>query len=355
MSTRHVIVIGAGIIGASLAYHLARAGARVTVIADRSGGQATPASFAWINASFGNDQAYFRLRYDSIARWRQLEQELPDLGTSWGGSITYDMSEADLHRYVAEFGARGYPLRLVDAAEARILEPHLLAPPHLAVYAEAEGAVEPLAAVAALLAASAAAELHTRVHGFDLLGGRAISVMTDDGPVEADTFVLAAGTATARLLATAGISLKLDAPPGLILYTTPVRRLLRRLIIAPDIHIRQSRTGEIVAGSDFGGSPVERGPMTIAAELMGLIHAMVRGSEEVSMARYTIGYRPTPGDGLPIVGRVPAVEGLYVAVMHSGITNAPAIGAYAAEEILHERRHELIGPYGIERFLVPAP
>jgi glycine/D-amino acid oxidase-like deaminating enzyme len=38
-------------------------------------------------------------------------------------------------------------------------------------------------------------------------------------------------------------------------------------------------------------------------------------------------------------------------VMHSGITNAPAIGACAADEILHGHRNDLIKPYGIERFL----
>jgi glycine/D-amino acid oxidase-like deaminating enzyme len=351
MSAQHVIVVGAGIIGVSIAYHLAKEGARVTIIATSPGGDATPNTFAWINASWGNDAGYYRLRFDSVERWRRLEQEIPNLGVSWGGSLTYDLSEAELRRYVAEFSARGYPVRLVDAVEARALEPSLLSPPHLAAYAEAEGAVEHSAATSALLKASAADLVRTRVHGLDVVGGRVMSVMTDEGPVEADHFVIAAGTGTAALLATAGIALELDAPAGLILHTAPVRRLLRRLIIAPQIHLRQTLTGEIIAGSDFGGSPVERGPMAVAAELLDLIRSTVRGTEDLQMARYSIGYRPTPKDMLPIVGPVPGIERLYVAVMHSGITNAPAIGAYAADEILHGRRSDLIKPYGIERFL----
>jgi glycine/D-amino acid oxidase-like deaminating enzyme len=351
LSAPHVIVIGAGIIGASIAYHLARGGGRVTVIAASPSGTATANSFAWINASWGNDAAYFRLRFDSLQRWRMLEQELPDLGASWGGSLTYDMNQPDLHRYVAEFTARGYPVRLVDAVEARVLEPNLLAPPDIAAYAEAEGAVEHSAATAAFLKASAATMIHTTAHGLDLAGSRMMSVMTNEGPIEADCFVVAAGVGTVPLLATAGIALELDSPGGLILHTAPIRRLLRRLIIAPQIHIRQTLTGEIIAGSDFGGSPIDRGPMAVAAELMDLIRSTVRGTEDVAMARYSIGYRPTPKDTLPIVGSVPGIEGLYVAVMHSGITNAPAIGAYAADEILHGRRNELIKPYGIERFM----
>ena len=76
----------------------------------------------------------------------------------------------------------------------------------------------------------------------------------------------------------------------------------------------------------------------------------MRGAEDVTLGRYSIGYRPTPKDGLPIIGRIPGIARLYVTVMHSGITNAPAIGAYAAEEILADKRHELIKPYGFERF-----
>jgi glycine/D-amino acid oxidase-like deaminating enzyme len=346
-----VIVIGAGILGASIAYHLARGGAQVTVLAATIGGTATPNSFAWINASWGNDPIYFRLRFDSLNRWRKLEQEIPDLGVSWGGSLTYDMSEEDLRTFAVEFGSRGYPLRLVDAGEALKLEPHLLTPPRLAVHAAAEGSVEPNLATAALLKASAARIVQTTVHGLDLIGHRVNSAMTADGPIEADHFIIAAGTGTAALLATIGVSLEIDAPPGLLLHTLPIRRLLRGLIIAPDIHMRQAPTGEIVAGSDFGGSAPDLGPVAVAVELMDILRKTVRGTENLGLARYSIGYRPTPKDTLPIVGRIPGVVGAYVAVMHSGVTNAPAIGAYVAEDVLGDRQNALIAPYGTERFL----
>jgi glycine/D-amino acid oxidase-like deaminating enzyme len=288
-----------------------------------------------------------------MQRWRRLEQEIPGRGLSWGGSITYDLGEAELHRYAKDFGARGYPLRLVDQAEIRQLAPNLAKPPELAVFAEAEGAVEQGIAAPALLKASGAVFHQTTVHGLDTKGQRVVSAMTSDGPVAGDHFVLAAGMGTPQLLATLGVMVDLDGPPGLIVHTRPLPRLLRQLIIAPEIHIRQTLDGKLIAGSDFGGSPIDKGPAGAAEDLMSLLRSQVFGAEEVSMARYTIGYRPTPKDERPVAGPVPGIDGFYVAVMHSGVTNAPAIGAAAAAAILEGSQSELIKPYGIERFLGP--
>ena len=60
---KRVIVVGAGIIGASIAWHLAKAGADVTVVeAGETGGVATRNSWAWINATWGNPETYFETR-----------------------------------------------------------------------------------------------------------------------------------------------------------------------------------------------------------------------------------------------------------------------------------------------------
>ena len=83
-----ILIIGAGIIGAACAYYLARDGARVTVIdSGGPGGVATRASFAWINASWGNPELYFRLRRRSMAEWGRGCRELPDLQVSWSAAV----------------------------------------------------------------------------------------------------------------------------------------------------------------------------------------------------------------------------------------------------------------------------
>src|SRR5262249_47398123 len=148
-----IIVVGAGIIGGSIAWHLARAGAAVTIVeAGEAGGVATPASFAWINASWGNPQSYFHLRTRSMAEWSRLSGEAPGIALGWTGGLCWDPPADQLRAYAAEHGAWGYGIRLVDLAEAKRIEPKLAEPPELAVHVAAEGAVEPAAAAQALVA-----------------------------------------------------------------------------------------------------------------------------------------------------------------------------------------------------------
>ncbi|RUU51646.1 FAD-dependent oxidoreductase, partial [Mesorhizobium sp. M2C.T.Ca.TU.002.02.1.1] len=78
--------------------------------------------------------------------------------------------------------------------------------------------------------------------------------------------------------------------------------------------------------------------------------AALRGADGLELDFHTVGYRPTPADGFPIVSRAEGVGGLYVAVMHSGITLAPAVGLFATREILDGERDALLAPYGLERF-----
>jgi glycine/D-amino acid oxidase-like deaminating enzyme len=350
MTGAKVAVIGAGILGASLSYHLARRGARVTVIAESgAGGTATPATFGWLNASWGNPEPYFRLRMASLALWRGLGETLPGLGLSWTGSLTYDLPESKLRAYVKQHAGWGYPIRLVDGVEAARLEPALREPPALAAFAEAEGAVEPGPAVKTLLAAAAARPIRATVEAIAKKGGRCVGVRTAEETIEADLVVVAAGAGTPALVATAGAKLMLETTPGLLLHAAPLPPVLQRIIVGPGMDVRQTPEGAIMVGSDFGGSPINGDPATIAADLLEMLRRRVRGAERARMERYTIGQRPMPADGFPVIGFLPPAAGLYVAAMHSGMTNAAAVGAWGAEEMLTGRRHPLLRPFGPER------
>ncbi|QND67044.1 FAD-binding oxidoreductase [Mesorhizobium loti] len=353
-AAKQVIVIGAGIIGASIAWHLSRAGARVTVIADSpAGGVATPNSFAWINASWGNPEPYFRLRTRAMAEWTRLARDLPGLPLSWCGGLCWDLSAADMEAYATGHSAWGYGISQVDRAEAARIEPNLTELPDFALHVAEEGVAEPVAATKALLADAegrGARVISSTATALVQTGGRITGVDTSHGLIASDEVVIAAGVGSPEIAATAGINLPIETPPGLIVHSRPSKKLLNGLVLAERLHMRQTPEGRIIAGSDFGGADPGMDAEATAHALFAAMKAMLRDSDGLKLDFHTVGYRPTPIDGFPIIGRAEGVDGVYVAVMHSGITLAPAVGLFAAREILDGERDPLLAPYGLSRF-----
>ncbi|MEP9386235.1 FAD-binding oxidoreductase [Mesorhizobium sp. KR9-304] len=352
---KHIIVVGAGIVGASIAWHLTKAGARVTMVAASGpGGVATPSSFAWINASWGNPKPYFDLRLRSMAEWTRLKAGVPEIPLRRNGALCWDLPRAELEAFAAEHASWGYGIRRVDRAETARIEPALAELPELALHVAEEGAAEPVASTLALLADAErlgarimiAAPVKSLVLGNDRIAG----VDLDEGRLEADDVVLAAGAGSPALLATVGVALPIDTPPGLLVHSKPHRHLLNGLVIGEKAHVRQTTEGRIVAGADFGGTEPGTNPEETARELFAEVRSMLVGADDLKLDFHTVGYRPTPADGFPAIGRAPGLGSLYIAVMHSGITLAPAIGRMAADEILSGRRDPLLLPYGIDRF-----
>ncbi len=349
---KRVLVVGAGIIGASIAWHLTKAGCAVTVVDAGDGtGLATRHSFAWINASWGNPEFYFHFRRRAMAGWRRLQGEVPGLAVDWCGGLIWDLPPEQLAAYAEEHRRWGYDLRWVDRLGALRIEPNLVAPPERALHAAEEGMVEPVAATQALLAAAVAAGARlitaTRISGLVRRDGAVTGVITDDGTaLDADEVVLAAGAGAATLLRDAGLPLAIAGPAGLIAHSTICnRRLLNGLVLSPEFHVRQTREGRLIAGTDFaGGDPRDRAD-GMARDLLAKVKVMVRGAEALDLGFITVGNRPTPADGFPAIGRIDAAPGLYVTVLHSGVTLAPLVGELAAREIATGERDADLEPY----------
>jgi glycine/D-amino acid oxidase-like deaminating enzyme len=353
-SPQKIIVIGAGIIGASIAWHLQRKGASVTVVAQQTGGVATPNSFAWINASWGNPEFYFHFRRRSMAEWSRLKTELPDLPLFWCGGLSWDLPEAALDTYAAQHHGWGYGIQPVNRATSVMLEPNLANPPDYALHVAEEGAVEPVAASRLLLedAQRRGASLLFGIEVKRLLkkGGRITGIETSEGSIYADHVVLAAGAGAAALAASVDIHVPLETPPGLIVHSRPTQKLLNGLVMAPEAHLRQTMEGRIIAGSDFGGTDPGDNPQEAARELFAKVKTILKGGEALELDFHTIGYRPTPKDGLPILGSVDAAPGLYLAVLHSGVTLAPLVGLLAAETMVDGGEDSQLAPFRLSRF-----
>ena len=354
---KKILIIGSGIIGASLAYHLAVKHAEVTVLeANESvGGVATPNTWAWINASWGNPQAYVKLRMAAMAMWRPLATVHPKLAVNWCGGLLWDLDEAELVEYVRHQASMGYDVRLVDQTQANRLEPHLIEPPKLAAYSNAEGMIEPSDAVNGFVQAAEALGVKfisgQSVSQFMMSNGRVVGVKCGDAFWPADEVILATGAATNSLLEYIDVKLKLDSPAGLLVHTHATAKKLNGLVMSPEFHVRQTNKGRMVLGSDFGGTQPGDDPAATAAAILAKLPDLISGTAGLEMEYFTLGYRPTPGDGFPAIGRPKNIDGLYVAVTHSGITLAPAIGAFGATEILDGARHELLADYHPDRLI----
>ena len=327
-----VIVVGAGIVGASIAYHLAAAGAAVTVLdAGAVGAGASAKSFGWINASFAETPAYYRLRRAAIDRFRTLSQQLSLPSVRWKGALWWEDEGAAFDTQAAALAARGYEAEVLDAAGFAALEPHVANPPSASILGRVEGAADGDAIARALIAASGAVVLV----GCKVTAASATTVQTSHGPMSADHIVMAVGAATGDLLA-----VPMDNQAGVIVHTAPVAPVVDHIIMSPDVHFRQTPDGRIVMGEIFsGGGLGARDARDFSHDMLARLRLRLP-QVDLRIAAVNLGLRPVPADGLPCVGWI---DGVYVAVMHSGITLAPLIGQFAAAEIMGQKQTALTG------------
>ena len=105
-----VVVIGAGIVGASVAYHLARRGVAVTLVdKGQPAGECTGKSFAWIRP----DAPSSPFRSQTVEDYRRLEHELyPAMRIKWSGALVWKADPAETEQNARERTAAGYDVRL---------------------------------------------------------------------------------------------------------------------------------------------------------------------------------------------------------------------------------------------------
>jgi glycine/D-amino acid oxidase-like deaminating enzyme len=356
------VIAGAGIMGASIGYHLAKRGAQVTILEKRSPGNgATEKSFAWINATFSKQpRPYYGLNFQGIAGWRRLTLELAgDLQIQWGGSVQwFEPGTGDVEKLRRNLRAHqqwGYPTHLLDEAGIRRLLPSIApGPVGAACYSEIEGTLDPMHALGVLLSRAkqlgARVEYPCEVTGISVSGNRVRGVETTSGPIAADFLVLASGVDTPRLAKMVGINVPLKESPGLLAHTTPQSRMLERIALAPGANIKQNPDGRIVTGTDFEASGSLDASNESGIKLLHNAGEFLDRLKGAKLETVTLGHRVLPKDGHPIVGFVDRCPNLYIAAMHSGITLSPLIGQVAAMEILDGADVDLLQPFRPARF-----
>ena len=366
-----VIVVGAGIVGASIAYHLScRKDVAVTVLerTEPCTG-ASGHSFAWLN-SFGKDPvSYHHFNRRSMDIWDRFARRLGgNLDLHWGGELRWEREpervEALCQRIV-QLQAWGYPIRIISSDELCELEPGLSpGPVTTASFSEIDGRVDPLKVIEACLqrACEAGAAVHTRTPVNELCldrEGRIEAVNIPNGEIGCDVVVLANGTAVTELAATAGIHIPQQNSPGVTVRTDPQPPILQNVSVLHlppidkqrhEIHLRQSGDGTLAIGQGSQESVDRDDSQEHADDLLSrAVHYLpaLAGARAIPTP---VGYRPMPIDELPVIGFCEAEPNLYIALMHSGVTLAPLVGELATVEIADGARVEMLAPYRPERF-----
>lgn len=345
-----IVVVGAGIVGACVAYHAAASGAHVVLLdASLPASGVTGASFAWIGGPGGRDavDGSTPLRRAALESWSRLEGEVPEVQVRWSGSLAW--GDDALH----DLAALGPDERVVDEAQAREWEPNLRMPPQRAVLKETNGAVDPIAVTEALLQAArghgADVRLGVAVIRLRVQGGAVVGLDTSMGFVASRTVVVAAGAGTPLLCAPLGVDLPVAPSAALLLRFTAPLGLVRTLVTCPQIEARQS-DGSLLVAREYAGEITRSELRRTAQDTARRLGATFQGGQDARLIDVRVGQRPMPKDGLPIIGPLPEPSGVYVAVTHSGITLGPVTGRLVAAELVEAVPAEQLSGVRPDRF-----
>ena len=367
---KKVVIVGAGVIGAAIAYHLSRRnGIAVTVLErDIPGAGASGHSFAWANAFGKEPRDYHTLNRRSLDMWYRLAHQLEaDIGIRYGGEMRWENNRqraTQLRQRIQQIQGWGYPCRLITRDEMLALEPHLH--PGIvaaASFSEADIHIETDRFIDICLQRACetgtVVHPHTSVAGFVIRNGRIVAVKTPDAEFPCDMVVLASGVQTTELASFAYTHIPQQRSPGIVIETTPCAKVLNTVAIihAPPtdenhqhLHLRQLTDGSLRIGQGTQEGINRDDSQQHADGLLARAKAYLPAIADAKAIPTPIGYRPMPLDGFPVLGFTEAVQNLYIALMHSGVTLAPLVGEMATLEIADGARVDWFAPYRPERF-----
>ena len=373
------VVIGAGVVGASVAYRLSQTGVAVTVLeAVRPAAGTSSNSFAWVNSNNKLPRPYHDLNAAGMAEHHRLPRDLPDSGFYPSGQLewaTDEVGRAQLREKVARLQEWEYRAELVEWARAQDLAPDLVLPPAGAAdfaYFPDEGWVAVPVLIHRLLeaAARAGAEIVFPAPVERLLTeqGQVVGVATPGATYRADLVIDCTGPAAGEILAPLGSRVGRQVTPGLLAVSEPLPTCLNLVVHTPGVYVRPDGAGRVRIGSNevdarlaealaAGETLAAESPLCqgLSLELLRRARAVLPALIDARLEAVRLGSRAMPGDGLSAVGPVPGAPGYYLVFTHSGVTMGPLLGRLVAAEVTTGQSPPELAAFRPDRLVTPAP
>lgn len=357
----NVVIVGGGIAGCSLAYYLARAGVRVTVLECSAVCAEASSAAAGLGSVASREGLFLRLAQESLRLLREVQDELETpFELEIRGSLALLRTEEELRKqraFVEKQRQNGVRVEVLDRRSALELEPH--ANPDIlgAVYTPLDATLNPylttLAFARGARALGATIRTGVEVTTLKLEAGRVRAAVTPVGEVTGDWLVVAAGAWSPGLTRTIGLDLPVEPSRGQIVVTEPAPLHRTTIKDTGHIYVCPTERGNYVIGSmtekvgfNKGLTPDRlREYVREAAELVPALR-------QVGIARAWAGLRPLSPDNLPFLGPVDGYEGLVLATGHSrtGILMSAVTSKIVADVITTGAAGFPLEPFSATRF-----
>jgi sarcosine oxidase subunit beta len=362
------VVVGAGVTGLSIAWHLARLGVGPVVVLERTGigAEASGVQPGGVRQQWST-RVNCELAIESVAFYRDIDRQLATVSQpklERGGYLfvadTHD-ELADLERNVGLQNELGIPSRIVDRSEAKELIPGLRVDGIAGgAYCAEDGYFDKPQGVVEGFAEAAIREGVTieiaEARGLEpQQGGGWIVHVAEGRTLAVHQVVVASGYDAPGLLGPLGVELPIEKQARYLFFSDAIHeRLLEPLVVAPGRRFaaKQLANGRVLA-SDLGAEgDIELGRQQWRENIAAGIQSLLPVLEFVSFPTLIEGFYDVTPDHQPILGRVGAFEGLWLAVGFSGhgFMFAPAIGRRMAQAVAGHGIDPALAELSLERF-----
>jgi glycine/D-amino acid oxidase-like deaminating enzyme len=353
--TADFVIIGAGVMGASIAFHLARRNAGRIVVIDKdhvaSGGSSRSSALVRMHYSFAPEVQLALVSLNMFQHWREIVGEAGEFRKTGFVRIVHPAETALLKQNVAVQRGLGANVELIDRQQLRELEPdwtvHEI---ELAAYEPDSGYGDGNVVASDFLSAARdrGATYLSKASVTSLLveGGHIRGVQTDSGAIHSPVVIAATGPWTRPLLHSTGFDPPIEPEYHQVAILKNAADMKSGGCACIDsvtaTYFRSDGSDKFLVGDFYGKRPVDpdnypqRASETDLEEIIERASRRVPKLERAEVMRGVTGVYDMTPDARPLLGQVPGCEGLYLCAGFSGMgfKISPAIGLVMSELIL---------------------